>query len=134
MLKSEFSLMLEGKVPCHKIYEDEHTFVILDDRPLTRGHCLVITKEQIDHLDDCSPELYEAVFKTTRTISRKLKKTLRPKRIAIVVHGFEIPHVHVHVVPVYTGKELQLAAKERDVPKAGELEELRELLSLHKVP
>lgn len=121
--------MLEGKIAHEKIYEDDYTFVILDNRPLTKGHCLIITKEQIDHLDDCKPDLYQAVFKSVHKISKLLKEALEPKRIAIVVHGFEVPHAHVHVVPVYTGDELHLASKDRDEPKENELADLRLLLT-----
>lgn len=122
--------MLENKIEHERIYEDEDTFVILDHRPLTKGHCLVITKKQIDHLDDCDPELYRAVFDTVHKISRLLKKALKPLRVVLVVHGFEIPHAHVHVVPVYTGQELHLASKDREEPGPNELKSLREQLAL----
>jgi len=105
--------MVKGEIPYHKVYEDELTIAFLDYQPLTKGHLLVIPKEQIDHLDECSPELYTAIFSTVHKMSVQIKIALQPLRIALIVHGFEVPHAHVHVVPVYTGDELHVAAKER---------------------
>jgi histidine triad (HIT) family protein len=109
--QSVFSKFISRELHCSIVYEDDSTFAFLDQRPVTKGHTLVVTKEQIDHLDDCPDKLYNAVFKTVHKISKQLKKQLKPMRIAIVVHGLEIPHTHVHVVPLYTGKELHLASR-----------------------
>jgi len=109
MHDSVFTKMLHGELSAPMIYSDDHTFAILDQNPVSRGHALVITKQQIDQLEDCSDELYAAVFKAVRVVAQHLRKELKPKRIALVVHGFDVPHVHVHVVPMYTGKELYLA-------------------------
>ena len=106
--------MLKGEIPFEKVYEDELTVAFLDHKPLTKGHLLVITKEQIDKLEDCSPELYAAVFSTVQKMSVLLTEKLKPLRLALVVHGLEVPHAHVHIAPLYTGKELHLAAKERE--------------------
>ena len=126
--------MLQGEIPVDFIYEDEKTFAILDHNPVSRGHALVITKRQIDQLDDCDDELYQAVFSTVRKVSRHLLQRLSPKRIALVVHGTEIPHVHVHVVPLYTEKELNLANRSDDtVLDQAVLAELTEQLKLSAV-
>lgn len=109
MVESVFTKIANKEVPAHIFYEDEATLAFLDMNPLTDGHSLVITKEPIDHLDDCPPELYSAVFNTVYKVSKHLKERLGPKRIGLVVHGFEIPHAHVHVVPMYTGHEMKLA-------------------------
>lgn len=104
-----FSRIVDGSVPAAKLYEDNLTLAFLDINPLTEGHALVISKEAIDHLDDCPPILYSAIFDTVHKLSKHLRKELKPKRIAIVVHGLDIPHAHVHVVPLYTGNEIRLA-------------------------
>jgi len=109
MKDSIFTKIVNKELDCYQVYEDEHTLAFLDINPVSPGHTLVITKEQIDHLDDCSAQLYAAVFATVHKVSTHLRKTLRPLRIALVVHGFDIPHAHVHVVPLYTGEELKLA-------------------------
>ncbi len=128
MEDSIFTKMIKGEVDCQKVYEDDLTFAFLDQKPLTRGHIQVLPKEQIDQLDACSPELYEAVFATVRKISILLKSKLDPLRIGLVVHGFEVAHAHVHVVPLYTGKELHLAAKERENPSDDELKTIATIL------
>ncbi len=104
-----FSRIIDGSVPAAKLYEDNLTLAFLDINPLTEGHALVIPKESIDHLDDCSPILYSAIFDTVHKLSKHLRKELKPKRVAIVVHGLDVPHAHVHVVPLYTGHEIKLA-------------------------
>ena len=121
MEPSVFTKMLRGEIPFDKFYEDELTVAFLDYRPLTRGHILVIPKEQVDKIENCSPELHAAIFATVHKMTRLADKKFNPLRVALVVHGFEVPHAHVHVIPLYTGKELRLAAKERETPPEGEL-------------
>ena len=110
-MKSEsvFTLKLQGKVPGEKIYEDTLTFAFLDDNPVSKGHLLVMPKQQYDHIDDCPTDVYHAVYETVRLLTKSLKEIFSPLRVAIVVHGTEVPHAHVHVIPLYTGKELSLA-------------------------
>lgn len=117
MQDSIFTKMVKGELTVPFLYEDARTFAILDNNPVSRGHALVITKEQIDKLELCSEELYTAIFKTVRKLSRHLKEKLNPQRVAIVVHGTEVSHVHVHLVPLYTGKELHLADRPQSQPK-----------------
>ncbi len=113
MRESVFSKMLRGEVPFDKFYEDELTFAILDHHPLTRGHSLVISKQQIEKLEDCSADLHAAIFATVHKVSQHLMKKLNPQRIGIVVHGLEVPHAHIHVVPLYTGHEMNFLADRR---------------------
>lgn len=115
MSLSIFSKIVRGEVPSYKIFEDDLTLAFLDNNPLTEGHVLVIPKQEIDHLDECPPELYEAVFRTVYKVSNHLKQVLKPKRIALVVHGFDVPHAHVHVVPIYTGNEMRLADRSKSI-------------------
>lgn len=128
MEDSVFTKMLKGQIPYQKVYEDELTFAFLDYMPLTKGHLLVVPKEQIDKIEDCSPELYAAIFSTVQKMSVLLKEKLKPLRIAVVVHGLEVAHAHVHVAPLYTGEEIDLAAKERETPTAEELQAVADLL------
>ena len=115
---------IERKAPCAKVYEDEKTFAFLDQSPLTKGHTLVIPKKPIDQIDHCPLDIYMAIFETVHKVSRMLQKTFKPLRIALVVHGTEVPHAHVHVIPLYSGKELHLAAKDREQVTQAELNEL----------
>ncbi len=121
---------IEGKAKCAKVYEDDKTFAFLDQSPLTKGHTLVIPKEPIDQIDKCPEDLYQAIFSSVHKVSEMLQNAFHPLRIALVVHGMEVPHAHVHVVPLYTGKELHLAAKDREACSQHELDKLAsEMLS-----
>ncbi len=113
--------IIEGKKAAYKIYEDAQTIAILDINPVTKGHMLVIPKQPIDHLDDCPPDVYQAVFRTTQQMSKLIKKVFQPERVSVVVHGYEIPHAHVHVVPLYTGKELHFADRKKAARTSDEL-------------
>lgn len=120
--------IIENKKPAHKIFEDDQTIAILDINPVTKGHCLVIPKQPVDHIDDCSPELYAAIFKTVHVVTKKVRKAFKPQRVSIVVHGYEVPHAHVHVVPLYDGKELHFADRQKAARTATQLhEDLSEL-------
>jgi len=116
-----FQDIIEGIIPAEVIYEDDLTLVFLDHNPVTEGHALVVPKEPIDHLDACSPELYQAIFNTVHKTSRMLKASLGPERIGLVVHGYEVPHAHVHVLPVYKRGDLKLPKRPERVASKGEL-------------
>src|SRR5438309_2349678 len=128
MAKTVFSKIINKEIDHHLIYEDDLTIAFLDHKPVTKGHTLVIPKAEIDHLDDCPDELYQAVFTTVHKVSKRLRTELKPKRIALVVHGFEIPHAHIHIVPMYTGHELHLADREVSASTSEELAELTKKL------
>jgi histidine triad (HIT) family protein len=129
MPKNVFLQMIRGEIEFDKIYEDKMTLAFLDYNPLTVGHTLVIPKQEVDHLDDCSEETYLAIFKTVRKVSKHLRSKLHPIRIALVVHGLDIPHAHVHIVPLYTGDELNLANRKDPFPDA-ELKKLAQKLMI----
>jgi histidine triad (HIT) family protein len=112
------------------LYEDDLTMAFLDYNPVTKGHALVIPKQAVNHLDDCSDELYQAIFRTVHHVSKQLRKKLGAKRISIVVHGFEVPHAHVHIVPLYTGHELSLAKRDTTPVPLAELQALAKTLRI----
>jgi histidine triad (HIT) family protein len=129
MSKTIFSQIVDREIPAHILYEDEHTLAFLDIQPLTEGHTLVISKEPYDHIDDCPPELYAAIFSTVQKVSKLLRQRLDPIRVGLVVHGFEVPHAHVHVLPMYTGSELKLADRENESFKGDLAETAKKLYS-----
>lgn len=112
MPKSVFSKFVSGELHCSKIYEDDEILAFLDQTPVSKGHTLVIPKQEIDHLDDCPEDLYVSLFKVVRKVSRQLQHTLKPLRVAIVVMGMEVPHTHIHLVPLYTGDELRMVKRD----------------------
>ena len=94
-----FTKIINGDIPCYKIYEDELTYAFLDIRPLELGHTLIVSKKQIDYYMDLPEEDYLAVFKTARILSPAIQTATGAKRIATMVVGDEVPHFHYHLVP-----------------------------------
>ena len=103
MEDSIFTKIINGEVPCFKIYEDDLTFVFLDNNPLTPGHCLVVPKKQIDSLWNLDDHLYQHIMKVAKKIADRQQKILNPKRVGMSLEGFEVPHAHVHVFPLNKG-------------------------------
>ena len=120
--KTIFSKIVDRQIPAVIVYEDDLTLAFLDHNPVTTGHLLVIPKEPIDHLDDCSSELYNAIFKTVRLMSRQLKQQLQPQRILLIVQGYEVPHAHVHLIPAYSESDAKFLERPIDFPSSAELQ------------
>jgi len=102
MEPSIFTRIINGEIPCHKIYEDDKTIAFLDIHPAQPGHTLVVPKVQVDHFDDLEDEDYQAVWATVKRIAKAQKKAFGRKRVGIHVVGLDVPHAHVHVVPFDT--------------------------------
>src|SRR3989344_7285820 len=101
-----FCKIIEGKIPSEKIYEDENYLAFLDVNPINPGHTLVIPKKHSDYLFDLNDEDYKKLMLTAKKIAKIIKDKLKPKRVGLAVEGFFVPHVHVHLVPLNKGNEL----------------------------
>ena len=99
-LGSIFGKIIRGELPCYKIYQDAQVFAFLDIRPLSPGHTLVIPKREIDDMLDVPRELYLKVMEEAQRISWALQKATSSRRVGLIVQGFEVPHFHVHLVPI----------------------------------
>lgn len=88
----------------------------MDIDPVTEGHVLVVPKEQIDHLWDVDDELYKRVMNIAKQVALRQREVLRPKRVAMAVEGFAVPHAHVHVFPINDRLENVIAAKLGQLP------------------
>lgn len=99
MQDSIFTKIINGEIPCHKVYEDSKTIAFLDIHPIRPGHVLVVPKAQVDHFDDLLPDDYAATFIAVQRVARRLKAVLGAKRACVRVEGFDVPHAHVHVIP-----------------------------------
>ena len=99
-MSSIFTKILRGELPCHKIDETDDCFAFLDINPNTKGHTLCILKKEIDYIFDLSSEDYKKLMNFSRKIAIALKKSVNCKRIGLSVVGFEVPHVHVHLIPL----------------------------------
>ena len=99
-MSSIFTKIIAGEIPCYKIAEDNNFIAILDVNPNAKGHTLCIPKLEINKIFDMDEELYLGLMKFSRKIAIALEKTIACKRIGVAVVGLEVPHVHVHLIPL----------------------------------
>jgi histidine triad (HIT) family protein len=101
-----FTKIINGQIPCYKIYEDEYTFAFLDINPLQIGHTLIVPKIEVDYFVEVPEPYYSAVFQTAKKIAPALTKVTGKNRVLLTVEGFDIPHFHLHIVPANSSTEL----------------------------
>lgn len=111
MEPSIFTKIINDEIPCHKVYEDDKTFVFLDIHPITEGHVLVIPKKQVEFVWDLNEEDYNALMTTVKKVALHLREVLPYQYVAERVMGTDVPHAHVHLLPFNNSNEL--AAKQR---------------------
>ena len=99
-MASIFTRIINGEIPCYKIAEDDHYFAFLDINPNAKGHTLCVPKKEVDKIFDLDEETYAGLMKFSRKIALALEKVVPCKRIGIAVVGLEVPHVHVHLIPI----------------------------------
>jgi histidine triad (HIT) family protein len=99
-MASIFTRIVQGEIPAFKIAEDERFFAFLDINPVERGHTLVIPKQEVDYIFDLDPQTLSDLFLFSQRVARAIEATVPCKRIGIAVIGLEVPHAHVHLVPL----------------------------------
>lgn len=99
-MASIFTKIIQGEIPCFKIAEDEHFLAFLDIAPIEKGHTLVIPKKEIDYVFDLDEELYVGLHLFAKRVAHALEKTVPCQRIGQTVLGLEVPHAHIHLVPL----------------------------------
>ena len=99
-MSSIFTKIIKGEIPCHKIAEDDNFLAFLDVNPNAKGHTLCVPKQEIDKIFDIEDELYVGLMKFSKKIAIALEKTVPCKRIGMAVIGLEVPHAHVHLIPL----------------------------------
>lgn len=104
-----FSKIVNGEIPCYKIAETERFFAFLDINPLAKGHTLVIPKVEIDYLFDLSNDDYLGLMAFAKEVAAKIEKAIPCKRIGLAVIGLEVPHAHIHLVPLNHEGDLNFA-------------------------
>ena len=106
-----FSRIVAGEIPCYKVAENERFFAFLDIAPLQKGHTLVIPKREVDYLYDLEDEELAEMIVFAKQIAKKIKATTQCKKVATVVLGLEVPHAHIHLVPMNTEKDVNFSAE-----------------------
>jgi histidine triad (HIT) family protein len=104
-----FTKILAGEIPAHKILENEKYLAFLDIRPVNPGHTLVIPKQEIDYIFDVEDELLQGLFVFAKKVARAIKKTIPCKKVGVMVAGIEVPHAHVHLIPINSVGDLNFA-------------------------
>lgn len=110
-MASIFTRIINGEIPCYKIAEDDNFFAFLDINPNAKGHTLCVPKKEVDKISDLSEDTYVALMKFSRKIALALEKTIDCKRVGVAVVGLEVPHVHVHLIPLNEMKEMTFQHK-----------------------
>jgi histidine triad (HIT) family protein len=100
-MPSIFTRIVQGEIPCHKVYEDEKHLAFLDIHPIQRGHTLVIPKREIDSLFDLAPDEFDDLWRVVHRVAAALKDQTGCERVVLLVVGYEVPHAHVHLVPTF---------------------------------
>jgi histidine triad (HIT) family protein len=117
-----FTRIIEGEIPGTFVWKDDRCVAFLSINPLRQGHTLVVPRMEVDHWIDCPPELSDHLFAVARDIGNALQRAFRPTRIGLMIAGLEVPHLHIHLVPIDGVHDLDFANAARSV-EVGELEE-----------
>lgn len=99
-MPSLFTRIVAGEIPCHKIAETNDFLAFLDVFPCAPGHTLVIPKQEVDYIFDLEDSLYEGLMKFSKQVAGAVEKAIPCKRIGVAVVGLEVPHAHVHLIPL----------------------------------
>ncbi len=95
-----FSRIIAGEIPCYKIDENERYFAFLDINPLTKGHTLVVPKREVDYIFDLEDAELQEMIVFAKQVAAKIKSKIECKKVAMVVLGLEVPHAHIHLIPM----------------------------------
>jgi histidine triad (HIT) family protein len=118
---SIFTKIIDGEIPCHKVAEDDDHLAFLDIMPLKTGHVLVIPKEPLDYIFDMAPADYAALNLFAQKVAKAIKSAIDCKKIGIAVVGLEVPHAHIHLIPINSVSDMDFS-KEKMKPTNDELE------------
>ncbi|MEA3505118.1 MAG: HIT family protein [Bacteroidota bacterium] len=95
-----FTKIVNGEIPAYKVAENDDFLAFLDINPLAKGHTLVIPKKEIDYIFDVEEEMYKEMFAFAKYVGKAIDKTIPCKRVGITVVGLEVPHAHIHLIPI----------------------------------
>ena len=112
-----FTKIINGKIPCYKVAETEDFLAFLDINPNSKGHTLCIPKQEVNKIFDLDSTTYLALMEFSRTVAIALEKAVDCKRIGMTVIGLEVPHVHVHLIPLNAMDDAQFIKKEVVTPE-----------------
>ncbi len=123
-----FTKIIQGEIPCYKIAENDTHIAFLDINPVAEGHSLVVPKKEVDYLFDLSDSHFAETMLFAKKIARAMDETLKPIRTGIILDGREVPHAHIHLVPIYKSTQSVSLGKKNDVSKE-RMKEIAKIIS-----
>ena len=115
-MASIFSRIIAGEIPCYKVAEDDNYFAFLDINPITKGHTLVVPKHEVDYLFNLDDDEYKGLMLFAKKVAKALEKAIECKRVAVTVLGLEVPHAHIHLIPIQTEKDMDFFREKLSLP------------------
>jgi histidine triad (HIT) family protein len=127
-MASIFSKIVNGEIPAYKIAEDENYLAFLDIFPVAKGHTLVIPKKEVDYIFDLEDDLYNGLQAFAKKVAIGLKKAIPCEKVGVLVLGLEVPHAHIHLIPMQNEADLlHFSKKLKFTPE--EFQKIKELIS-----
>ena len=108
-MPSIFSKIVRNEIPSYKVYENENFLAFLDINPLKKGHTLVIPKIEVDYIFDLKSQEYQALWNFAKLVAKGMKRVIKCERISIVVMGLEVPHAHIHLIPLDSMQDIDFS-------------------------
>lgn len=124
-----FTRIVKGEIPSYKVAENDKFYAFLDINPLAQGHTLVIPKEETDYIFDIDDSQYQELFLFAKRVALAIKKAIPCKRVGVAVLGMEVPHSHIHLVPLQSEGDMDFR-KEKLTLSPEEFKEIAEKISL----
>lgn len=118
-MSSIFTKIVKGEIPSYKIAEDKKHFAFLDINPAAKGHTLCIPKKEVDYLFDLEPDELAALTQFSQKVAMGIDKALKPIRTGVIVEGMEVPHAHLHLIPIYKESQAFSLGKKVEVTEDG---------------
>ena len=105
-MSSIFTRIIAGEIPSYKVAEDENYYAFLDINPLTKGHTLVVPKMEVDYIFDLDDKTLAGMMLFAKKVAAKIKQEIARKRVAVVALGLEVPHAHIHLIPIQSENDV----------------------------
>jgi histidine triad (HIT) family protein len=128
-MASIFTKIINGEIPCYKISENDNYFAFLDISPLKKGHVLVVPKKEVDYIFDLDPTTLKGLFEFCQPIAHAIKAAFPCNRVAVEVIGLEVPHAHVHLIPIKTMNDCNFANEKLKLSKEEFIETANQICS-----
>ena len=129
-MASIFTRIIKGEIPCYKVAEDDRYFAFLDINPLAKGHTLVVPKQETDYIFDLDDDTLAGMMVFAKKIAKQIGEKIACKRVAVVVLGMEVPHAHIHLIPINSESDVDFH-KEKLQLSPEEFSQISEMIKLY---